>query len=131
MRDGGFPLDGRGALVRNLLRLIDALPGFYLVGIATLFVTGSGKRIGDYAAGTIVVRERRPEASPPLDLPPPGLLRPDEASLVLEFLERREGLDAAARDRLARQIADPIARRLGRPDPALPEAFLEAVYVEC
>ena len=59
VKDGGFALDGRAALVRNLLRIVDFLPAFYVAGMTSIFLTRSGKRIGDYAAGTIVVRERK------------------------------------------------------------------------
>jgi uncharacterized RDD family membrane protein YckC len=57
VRDGGHPIDGRSALVRNFLRTVDILPTFYLVGIVALFLSRDGKRVGDLAAGTLVVRE--------------------------------------------------------------------------
>src|SRR5262249_8254186 len=39
VRDGGHPLDGRSALVRNFLRAVDVLPAFYLVGVVALFLS--------------------------------------------------------------------------------------------
>ncbi|MEA2133254.1 MAG: hypothetical protein QOC68_1163 [Solirubrobacteraceae bacterium] len=54
--DGGQPSTGEVA-VRTVLRLVDALPFLYLVGVITILVTGSrAQRLGDLAAGTTVVR---------------------------------------------------------------------------
>jgi uncharacterized RDD family membrane protein YckC len=68
MKDGGFPLDFRAAVVRNLVRLLDFMPGPYAVGFVTAFFSAEYKRVGDYAAGTVVVRER-PRVAPPLSPP--------------------------------------------------------------
>ncbi|HEV3232554.1 MAG TPA: RDD family protein [Candidatus Dormibacteraeota bacterium] len=56
--DGGEPLSFSQAATRNLVRLADFMPLLYAVGIITLFANGRGKRLGDLAAGTVVVRER-------------------------------------------------------------------------
>jgi uncharacterized RDD family membrane protein YckC len=58
--DQGEPITVSQAVIRNLVRLIDFLPFFYGVGIIALFWNGRGKRLGDLAAGTVVVRERAP-----------------------------------------------------------------------
>ena len=55
----GMPLTAGGAIVRNLLRLFDFLPLFYAVGMISLFATKHTQRLGDLAARTIVVRERK------------------------------------------------------------------------
>lgn len=55
---GGGPVTFLTSAIRNLLRLIDIMPGFYLVGIVTILATPKNQRLGDLAAGTIVVRER-------------------------------------------------------------------------
>ena len=54
---------GRGinfaeALARNLVRIIDYMPGFYGVGIVAMFLSRRHQRLGDMVAGTLVVRER-------------------------------------------------------------------------
>ena len=49
------------ALARNLLRVIDMLPSFYLVGVIAMLCNREQKRLGDLVAGTIVVRERSDE----------------------------------------------------------------------
>jgi uncharacterized RDD family membrane protein YckC len=132
VKDGGFALDGRAALVRNLLRVVDFLPAFYVAGMASIFLTGSGKRIGDYAAGTIVVRERKVSdltaiAPTSLNDAVTAALGAEELALLTGFLDRRSSLDPAARDRLAAQLAARFAKRLGRPVPSDHEAFLEMI----
>jgi uncharacterized RDD family membrane protein YckC len=131
LRDGGYPIDARAALVRNLLRMVDMLPTSYLLGIVTMLAGRQGKRVGDYAAGTIVVLQRR-VTEPSQALPPPGSTEPrssvltrDERRLVDEFLARRPQLSSAARARVAGALAARIAGRLGHANPADPERYLE------
>jgi uncharacterized RDD family membrane protein YckC len=123
-RDGGQPLDGRGALVRNLLRPVDFLPSFYVAGVLAIFLGRQGKRIGDYAAGTIVVKEQRASDLRGARVALAGL--PDaEASLIGEFLARRDKLEKRARWQIARQLAERLAARRGEPFPEDAEAFIE------
>jgi uncharacterized RDD family membrane protein YckC len=56
--DRGEPISFVQALVRNLVRLVDFLPLLYGIGLVVLFLNGRGKRLGDLAAGTVVVREK-------------------------------------------------------------------------
>ena len=49
------------ALARNLLRVVDYLPGMYLTGVITMLCNKRNKRLGDMVAGTIVVHERADE----------------------------------------------------------------------
>jgi len=55
---GGGPVTFRASAVRNLLRMVDALPFAYVVGIVAITATEKNQRLGDLAAGTLVVRER-------------------------------------------------------------------------
>jgi uncharacterized RDD family membrane protein YckC len=55
--DQGEPISVSQAVIRNLVRIVDFLPLFYGVGMIALFANGKGKRLGDLAAGTVVVRE--------------------------------------------------------------------------
>ncbi|MHB8461137.1 MAG: RDD family protein [Vulcanimicrobiaceae bacterium] len=57
VRDGGFPLEFWGALVRNVVRIGELAMAFYAVSAITAILSRENKRIGDYAAGTIVVRD--------------------------------------------------------------------------
>lgn len=78
--DQGQPITFSQALIRNLVRLVDFLPVYYGVGLVTLFINGRGKRLGDLAAGTLVVREQGEVnlrdlayAVPPAAAPPPPI----------------------------------------------------------
>jgi uncharacterized RDD family membrane protein YckC len=126
VRDGGYPIDGRSALLRNLLRVVDSLPGFYLVGIVVSFV-GRGKRMGDYAAGTLVIRENKPGPARLVVAPRPhaGPLSAAEQSLIAQFIARRRELAPASRARVALQLANQLAQSLGKPAPVHAERFLE------
>ncbi|HXA41532.1 MAG TPA: RDD family protein [Candidatus Solibacter sp.] len=56
--DRGEPVTVTQVAIRNLIRIVDFLPVFYGIGIVTLFIQGGSKRLGDFAAGTVVVRDR-------------------------------------------------------------------------
>ncbi len=127
--DQGEPIQVSQAVIRNLVRIVDFLPFFYGIGIIALFWNGRGKRLGDLAAGTVVVRERAPvrlsqlRAGPGPDLasaagprPAPGeaaLLRqldPELRRFVLGYAARRQYLDGWRRQVLATR-AEPSLRR--------------------
>jgi uncharacterized RDD family membrane protein YckC len=55
--DRGEPLTFMQAGIRNVVRIVDFLPYAYGVGLIVLFANGKGKRLGDLAAGTIVVKD--------------------------------------------------------------------------
>jgi hypothetical protein len=56
--DQGEPLRFSQAAIRNLVRIVDFLPVGYAVGVIAIFLNVKNKRLGDFAAGTLVVRER-------------------------------------------------------------------------
>ncbi len=56
--DQGEPLTLGQAAIRNLVRVVDFLPVFYAIGVVTMFSNRRAKRLGDFAAGTLVVRDR-------------------------------------------------------------------------
>ncbi len=59
VREGGLPLGVRHSLIRNLLRVVDSFPPpLCIVGGASVLATRKGQRLGDLAAGTVVIRER-------------------------------------------------------------------------
>jgi uncharacterized RDD family membrane protein YckC len=112
VRETGAPVTFTTSAVRNVLRLIDILPGTYLVGIAAILATRRNQRLGDLLAGTLVVRERRtmpPEVriSPSVEAPAwdTSAISADELAAVLAFLGRRSELPAGARLQLAAEIA--------------------------
>src|SRR6185437_4897706 len=143
------------SMARNLVRYIDQLPGFYAVGVITMFVTREHQRLGDLAAGTLVVRDCEqpapawsetgsrtftaplftttvppPESDAALTLPATGVARLSPADLgVLEgFFARRLDMSMETRQRLAERIAAAIEAKSGlqRPEGASAETFLEA-----
>jgi uncharacterized RDD family membrane protein YckC len=63
IKDSGRQITFFEALARNLLRVVDYLPGMYLVGVVTMLCNKRNQRLGDLVAGTIVVHERLDEAS--------------------------------------------------------------------
>lgn len=56
IRDTGHPLDFRSATLRNILRIVDALPSMYAIGLISMFVSPQYRRLGDYVGGTLVVK---------------------------------------------------------------------------
>ena len=63
IKDSGRQITLFEAMARNLLRVVDYLPGFYLAGVITMLCNKRSQRLGDLVAGTIVVHERLDEAS--------------------------------------------------------------------
>lgn len=103
-RSGGTP--GIAALlIRNVFRLIDMLPSLYLLGLICCFVTRERVRIGDLAAGTLLVMEaseRLPSSA--LAAVARGGLTPAAAELIEELLERWDALDPQHRITLAHTV---------------------------
>jgi uncharacterized RDD family membrane protein YckC len=127
VRDGGYPIDFRAAFVRNIVRYVDFLPAFYGTGALMVFLSRDSKRLGDYAAGTIVVVDARPLprqteaeqhlASYPL-LGDPALLnlralRREQFLVVERYLARSAELPVTVRMELARKIAEPLLPVIG------------------
>ncbi|MEW5915661.1 MAG: stage II sporulation protein M, partial [Gemmatimonadota bacterium] len=131
VRDGGYSVTFAASAVRNLVRLLDMQPLFtYGVAIASVILTKRGKRLGDLAAGTIVVREAlavRESTAPTVRKgtaaeSATALARlTNEEFLVLErFAERRVDLTTARRNELAEQLAQRLGAFLPPGDaPAL------------
>lgn len=128
----GTPVTPQAAIGRNILRPADVLPTAYFVGLVAMFTNTRSQRIGDIAANTIVVHDRRPQ---PVFQPAPhvfgehryesqvGELRGmtlEEYIALKRFCDRYPELPAAAQGRFVGEVWDPLSRRLGIPN--LPEA---------
>jgi len=104
-RDGTTPSPG-ALLTRNVFRIIDCMPVCYCLGLVCTLLTREHLRIGDMAAGTLLVYEHG-AAGPPLELLAPAGTAPRldaaGAEVVTELLERWDTLAPAARTALARQ----------------------------
>jgi uncharacterized RDD family membrane protein YckC len=119
VRDGGYPIDFGASLIRNLIRVGEQLVFYYLISAISALLSPENKRIGDIAAGTVVVRDAR--LSEPRNLAaqtyepayaPTVYLDGDERALIKRFLERRDALAANRRRELASQIAARIRDRV-------------------
>jgi uncharacterized RDD family membrane protein YckC len=114
-RDGGAPSVG-ALLTRNVFRLVDSLPLFYGVGLITVVLTREHLRIGDMAAGTLLVFEQADARLPtPAEAQRASGLDAAGAEIVAELLERWPALQPEARVRLARQVLTRYGGELGEP----------------
>lgn len=107
----GLPAGLWALVARNLLRAIDALPGLFTLGCAAIWLSPKRQRLGDLAAGTVVIRERRLE----LDQAVPAPQRPPTVALTeLAFVVRQldSQLLAATRSFLAKRARLERSRRL-------------------
>ena len=132
----GRPISVYAALVRNILRIVDSIPGIYAVAIITALVTKRNQRLGDLAAGTLVIRERADALAPsaPAEAASArhGAHRLTTADIVVieGFLRRRVELDSWVRLLSARQIAARMAAKLELGPIDDEERFLEELATE-
>src|SRR5882724_9348041 len=121
-RSGGTP--GTAALlIRNLFRLIDSLPAFYVVGLVSCFFTANRVRIGDMAAGTLLVLgdAAAGKSLARLEtLAAASSLRLDALELVDQVLERWPSLESSNRVQIARSL-------LARVEPGCDAAQLSSL----
>ncbi len=143
VREDGGPIRFRHALVRGLLGVVEFWVTFGAVALITSLASAQGKRVGDFLAGTVVVRERMPvKASPVAAMPAPlagwattlDLSRvPDDLALAArQFLARFPDLAPEVRDSMGNRIATAVAAvTTPPPPPGVPAwAFLSAVLAE-
>lgn len=138
----GAPVGFRHAVVRAVVGLIELLPLLGVPAIIASMVTSRGQRLGDLAAGTVVMRTRRGSraSSARVFAAPPGLeqytahldvsrVGPVEYATVRDTLLRLAELAPAARRQIAEVVADGLLARVAPPPPAgMPaEAWLVCV----
>ena len=145
IREGGYPLNFSTSLIRNLIRLIDFLPSYYMIGLVVVFIDPKSRRLGDLAAGTLVIKEHKdvklemlesdlqlptsamivPEDQPRLPIRDAKRLEAADRRLLREYLQRRAGLPPETAMRIAESLATAFALKL-RHDLAgeLPDHFL-------
>jgi uncharacterized RDD family membrane protein YckC len=94
--DNGTPISWQASMVRNLLRVADFLPFFYVIGLISMLMNKNFKRLGDIAAGTLVIYkdngERNYEIPEHKPLPSPQILNLSEQRAILEYAERKKQL---------------------------------------
>ncbi len=147
VRAGGRPIDLTASMIRNVLRFVDGMPLGYVPTIVSIAVTRHNQRLGDLAAGTIVIRDRREidREQPRSAVPAPAMAGASagaragaswdvsavpaaDLATVRAFLERRHGLAREPRARLAAQLDGALRPRVGGADEIDPERFLEILY---
>jgi len=146
IRMDGTPVAATEVIIRNLVRIIDLLPTAYGVGVLSMFITDKSRRIGDLAAGTVVVHDRpttrsiadlqtdRARAlatiSAHLPLPtnfPIDRITEKDVQLIEEYLLRRYYL--TNREQMAAHLLGSLATRLGLEPDAFPAADADELLV--
>lgn len=138
IEQSGRPVGVQETILRNLLRIVDSLPFFYGAGIITCLISEQNKRLGDYLAGTVVIREKPLEKgqllwdrspAPLLTTAQPVILTPAELQVVEAFLERRDSLQDDVRRSIARQIVERLIQGRSIPSEKLQDAekFLQGL----
>jgi uncharacterized RDD family membrane protein YckC len=105
-RDGGPP-SVAALLIRNVFRLVDSLPATYLIGLTACFFTAHRVRIGDMAAGTLLVLDGAGAEKSLMrieSLAAHSQLHLDALELVDQVLERWNSLEHDSRGKIARSL---------------------------
>jgi uncharacterized RDD family membrane protein YckC len=143
IRDDGQPVGVSQALLRSLLRPFDDI---LFLGMLLIILGKREKRLGDWAAGTIVIQEERPIAAASFSVSDEArslandllqtanmsALLPDDFAVIREYLQRRYSLDSRAKSDLSLQLARQARDLIGLQDlpfQMTPDLFLEAVYL--
>ena len=138
----GLPLTFRASFLRNTLRYADWLPFFYVIGMIALFFSGRFQRLGDLAAGTLVVYVDEHLSTKPLiiknkqvekllDLLPPeatGFIDAPAAKALANYASARLHYHPDRRNEIAAHLAAPLAERIGISDYK-PDILLSALYM--
>jgi len=137
IEQNGQPVSLSSVWIRNLVRILDE--GLMLIGLLVLIIDRDERRLGDLAANTIVIRERKSDfaASAKLtvnlsesDAFDTGHITPSEYELLLSFLKRRQFLDSTHRTLVSTRLAEYFTKKLDLISyQATPEPFLEKLLL--
>jgi len=137
----GEPIGFLASAIRNILRIVDFLPALYVGGVISIVATRRDQRLGDLAAGTIVVRDRFPgvaggfpaPATVPVDAVATwdvSALDHDDLEAIHQFLDRRLAMTMPVRAYFATELAARVGPRVvGAPYGTHPEYLLEGIVV--
>jgi len=141
LSERGVPISGAQAVVRNLVGTVDGpIPFFFQIGLASMILSRRFERLGDLAAGTIVVIEERRSRrgftrikDPAVDALLPWLpgridVGSDLARVLSDYAKLRGRFSALRRAEMAEPLARPLRARFGLSDKAAADAVLCAVY---
>lgn len=116
----GGPVRLPQSLIRNTLRVVDIMPGFYLFGLLCCLFTRRFQRLGDLVADTVVIyAEPKTPQAPPLvvnaqPLAPQATLSRAEQAALIDFLERAPQWSDARKIEVA-DLLEPLTHRTGLP----------------
>lgn len=147
VRTGGRPIGFLGSTIRNLIRLADFLPVLYGAGMIAMFVDRRARRLGDFAAGSLTLREGRQVTLDMLSAPKiideptvaaanevtiPNLqaLEPADYEIIQEFLRKRDGINYEMRRQLSGRLLEGLQTRLGYLVQGDAEIFLMRLAAE-
>jgi uncharacterized RDD family membrane protein YckC len=119
VRDGGYPADFASIAIRNVIRVGEAVAGLYAISAVAALMSPENKRLGDMAAGTLVVRDTATAKLAAILEEPPDAARPimltaEERSLIDLFVVRRQGMTPGNRAVMAARIAQRVRPRVSR-----------------
>ncbi|BAY88716.1 MULTISPECIES: RDD family protein [unclassified Tolypothrix] len=143
VRDDGRPIGLQQAALRALLRPVDE---FLFMGAFFIMLTRQEKRLGDLAAGTIVIQDQIPIGTATLTISEPAKslhaqlieiadlspLLPDDFAVIREYLQRRSGMSAKAKSLLALKLSQQVQAIINLeqiPSGVSSDEFLEAIYL--
>ncbi len=148
VKEGGGAMVFTDIAIRNLLRVVDVLPMGYAVGGVCMFVTRKTQRLGDLAAGTVVLSEQKSDYSAMTDKSKnmewetdvtarhlrATELTPQEYQILMNYRLRRSELTLEARERILPKLLVPIAQRMNvllyEGSMAAMEKFLEDLFLK-
>jgi uncharacterized RDD family membrane protein YckC len=124
VHDDLTPVGWGPSVLRNLLRAVDFMPAFYVFGITSMAVSRHFQRLGDLAAGTLVIHQSsldmKRKAPKGVPLQPPVTLTSDEQIALIEFALRHEQLSKDRQKELGEHLAAVVY-----PDQGAPEVQLQ------
>jgi uncharacterized RDD family membrane protein YckC len=145
VRDGGYALGFGPAFMRNVMRPVDMMPVFYVLGIVSVLASSHRKRIGDQVAGTLVVRHSKVAAPTPrfvgesyatiserrfaFDRDQLGKLGPNVQALLDDYYDRHAKIGPAYRETLTARVATSLGNELGVDPGEHQERFLKELYL--
>jgi uncharacterized RDD family membrane protein YckC len=136
----GVPITGAQAVIRNLLRAVDGLPFAYVPGLLSVCLTHKFQRLGDLAAGTMVIVESAPRRRGVVRVDEPAVAAllpalpvriaagPELARALSDYVVHRGRLGRGRREEMAAPLAQVLRRRYDLPLDATNDAILCAVY---
>lgn len=141
VQDSGSSATFLQVLIRNILRVIDSLPTLYAIGILSVLLNKKNQRLGDVAAGTVVIREGVEDAPKAvnftvIDTPWSGKARlhihkisEDDYAILKKYLLRREKLQQWEAQVLERKLVRFFSQKLELTpgETGNPAEFLEQV----